>query len=144
MNAFRFSLEKILRWRKLRWDTEEAKLDRALQERAALENRRRSLLAEVRAEEDAFLRDGVVTAEAASTLAGYRRAAAARQARLREEIEAAGERIAEQRRAALAARQAFEIIDHLKGQRRQAWRKAFDRELEQFAGEMTLARWPRG
>jgi flagellar export protein FliJ len=143
VNVFRFGPENLLRWRKLRWDAEEARLDRALQEKSALENQQRRLQAEVRAEEDAMMGGGTVTAQEASTLASYRQAAAARGRRLREEVEAAAGRIAAQRRRTLAARQEYEVLERLKGQRQQAWRKAFDQEQEQFAGEMTLARWPR-
>ena len=143
MAQFRFSLEKILRWRAMELTREEAKLKRLIQEKTRLETMRLRLESE---------RSGL--SASLSGLPGLQggdlRAAAAYGLRLRQEIEKlttaqarVQEKLAAQQKQFAAAKLRFRLLEELKARRLERWRYEESRQLENLAAESYLAGWNR-
>ena len=143
MAPFRFSLEKILRWRAIELTREQAKLQRLFQEKVRLETMLGRLARE---------RSGLTASVA--VLPGLQgsdlRAAAAYGLRLRQEIEklATGvahvqRDIAAQQKVFAAARLRLKLLEELKARRLERWEYEAARELETLASESYLAGWNR-
>ena len=143
MRNFRFSLEKILSWRRTELQAEEAHLAVLFGERSRLDGAR----AEIRvARERAECR--VIEAKAVDgieleSLGGFRR-------RLENELIAldrrraqSGEAILEQRARVVNANRRVKLLEKLKDRRLGEWQLAWQRETESLASEVFLARWHR-
>lgn len=140
MTNFRFSLERVMDWRRTQLRMEEVKLEQLYGERRAIEIR------------DAELRDSRAGAERSrdwstalelSALDNFRRFTVAEQVRLERRRADCNRRIAQQIDTVTGKRREVRVLERLKERRRQAWNAAFHREADSQADEAYLAKWPR-
>lgn len=141
MKAFRFRLERVLKWRRTEFEREEHGLREAAAALGQVENDRGRLSAEREGAERtlraaAFL-DGAELAAHSGYLRGLRRnadALAARRVELDRELANRRERLVE-------AQRRLRIIEKYRERRLAKWETDLGREIEAFAGESYLARW---
>jgi hypothetical protein len=144
LKAFRFSLERVLEWRRTSLTLEEGKL----------ENLRAEVEALLREREELWRRIAALGAEAVegkSLRAGDLIALERFRLRLLREVEVMTERIKERQAAAAAqavvvteARRRVRLVDRLKGRRYEDWKLEADREMETLAGEFAVRQWRAG
>ena len=143
MAQFRFSLEKILRWRAVEFTREEVKLQRLIQEKARVE----TMLARVASE-----RSGLSASVTAlpGLQGGDLRAAAAYGLRLRQEVQKLTDTrariqdsLAAQQKVFAAAKLRLRLLEELKARRLERWQYEAARQLETLAAESYLAGWNR-
>ncbi|HUJ49294.1 MAG TPA: hypothetical protein VLW25_03820 [Bryobacteraceae bacterium] len=143
MAQFRFSLEKILRWRAVELTREEVKLQRLIQEKARVE----LMLARVASE-----RSGL--SASLTALPGLQgsdlRASAAYDLRLRQEVQKLTDALARvhnslaaQQKIFAAAKLRLRLLEELKARRLERWEYEAARQLETLAAESYLAGWNR-
>ncbi len=145
MRRFRFSLERVLEWRRLEEDAEAARLAALLEEARRLERDGAELEAQAgrvaaairdlalgRARLDG--RDLAVLDSFSDWVRHRREELSLRKEELRGRIEA-------QRRRVLAARRKVRVLEKLEDRARRQWERDYDREIEQLAAESHLARW---
>jgi flagellar export protein FliJ len=141
MRNFQFSLDRILSWRRKEFEAEESRLAALLAERKKLEDARLEMLASWERAGKELLGSAFVDGGDLAALGGYR-------VRLEREIEAnerqrrdAGGRIASQRARVVEAHRRVRLLEKLRHRQLEQWRVAWNREMENFAGEAFLARW---
>lgn len=141
MRTFQFPLERILSWRRSEFGGEEARLGPLLAERKRLEEVRRDLVAAWERAGSELLAAGPVDGGDLAALGGYR-------ARLERDLEAnmrqrkdAEERVSRQQARVRETHRRVRLLEKLRHRQLQEWRVAWNRELENFAGEAFLARW---
>lgn len=146
MKKFEFRLEQVRRWRESERDKEEARLQALFAalnqlERARVELGNAAARAEqaVRPRPDAPL-PPVQELQALDSYRGYVRRECQRLASLRSPLEA---RIATQRRALTEAQRKVEILDLLREEKLEEWKKELDKEQEDLVAELVVARWAR-
>ncbi|MBI1791566.1 MAG: hypothetical protein HYR60_28895 [Acidobacteria bacterium] len=140
MKRFRFSLDRVLSWRRQQLELEQSRLAALLAEltgRIAHAGRLEREQLEVRRR---------LCAEPQELAAGdnWLRCLAGQLQQTRAEIAAFERRIQAQQTAVRAARRAAEVLERLKQRRFGEWQAALDREEENLAGELYLARWKKG
>jgi flagellar export protein FliJ len=141
MQSFKFRLERILSWRRKEFEAEEARLGVLVAEQKRLEAAQREILAAWdRAGTELLARDHVDGGDLAA-LGGFR-------VRLEKDLETnacrrkeAAERLAGQQARVMEAHRRVRLLEKLRHRREEEWRIAWNRELENFAGEAFLARW---
>ncbi len=136
MKAFTFRLEQALRWRGTQVAAQQARVATAAAERFAVE----TLLTSARAEAAGVAAD-LINEPTTFPLSSY--AAFIDRSRLRiRQLEvnfAASERaLAAERELLLAANRKLRLLENLKHDAQQRWRREFDRELSAFADEAFL------
>jgi hypothetical protein len=143
LNAFRFRLERVLKFRRTELELEEnrfrqqaAQIGRLDQERAEAWAAGFHAEQEVRRWRDLAGRD-------LAALDRFRLAVRARARSMAERRVELVRLLAEQEARMLEARRRERLLERLKDRRLAAWVVAWDRELEAFAGEAFLARWHR-
>lgn len=143
MSNFRFSLEKVLRWRTVELTAEEAKLKALVQEQLHLQ----SLLAEVSAERSKLisslgsmpdLRGDDLRTLTACGLRLRRNAENLAQHLLR-----CGRDLAKQRKKYSEAKRRVRLLEELRNRRLEEWKYQESALLEELASESFLANWNR-
>jgi flagellar biosynthesis chaperone FliJ len=143
MIPFRFRLQKVLDWRQMQLDIEEAKFKRQAAALADLDRARAELeAAGVKAEVQ--VRDwSPLAGRDLAALGSFRlyvkmkeRDIAARRAECQQKLDA-------QQRVMLEARRRCRLLERLKERRFSEWDLAQNREIEQLATESFLAQWSR-
>jgi hypothetical protein len=143
MSAFRFPLEKVLNWRRTQLEIEEAKLQRLVAQRLALERARAELeAAGVHAEADVRGWGSVAGGDLAA-LSGFRRHVSAKEREIAGHHAECEKAIGEQRRVMVEAQRRCRLLERLRERRHADWKAAADRDLEAMATESYLARWTR-
>ena len=143
MASFRFSLEKVLRWRSIQVATEEAKLKKLLQEQLQLQKIR----AEIGAEEARL-------ASSLGTLQGLSgadlRAAHSYSLLLRKQAEKllrhlskVEQELTTQKAAYRQAKQRCRLLEELRSRKLAEWTYEQARELDALVSESYLANWGR-
>ena len=143
MRNFRFSLERVLSWRRTELQAEEARLAALFAERSRLDTAR----AEIRAARDGagnrLLQAEAVDGIELESLEGYRR-------RMEKELIAmdrrraqSAEAILKQRATVVDAHRRVRLLEKLKDRHLGEWRLDWQRENENLASESFLARWRR-
>ena len=147
MKRFNFPLERVRQWRQTQLDLEHAKLQQLYQERRQLDLAVDRLVSGVAHAEQkvqvAAIEKQVLTSEQLANLDDYRLFAkreAQILARQQEELEV---RITEQQKHLLEARRNYRLLDKLRGQALTEWEQNYNREVENLASELHLARWGR-
>jgi flagellar export protein FliJ len=143
MAKFRFSLEKVLRWRAVELAAEEAKLKALLQEQLHLQTR----LAEVSAERSKLITSlGIMPDLRGSDL----RTLTACGLRLRRTAETLAQQLlkcsrelAKQRKKYSEAKRRVRLLEELKARRLEEWKHEEAVMLEELASESFLANWNR-
>lgn len=143
MAKFKFSLEKVLRWRSVELTGEEAKLKALVQEQLHLQ----TLLAEVSAERSKLisslgtmpdLRGDDLRTLTACGLRLRRNAETLAQHLLR-----CGRDLAKQRKKYSEAKRRVRLLEELRDRRLQEWKYEEAAVLEELASESFLANWNR-
>lgn len=144
MSAFRFSLERVLAFRRRQLELEQARYRQCAAAVEALDRARAELEASgARAETQVRAWSPVAGSDLAA-LAYFRRSVRAREQQIAaRRIEAA--RAAEaQMKLLLESQRRCRLLERLKDRLLAEWTAARDRELDQLAAESHLARWTRG
>ena len=141
MNAFRFPLERVLDWRRKELELAELKFQQLAAAVAAIDRALAELeAAGIRAE--ILVRDwSPVSGSDLGALGSFRIHVQKKNTELAARRAECVSRLAAGRDAMLEARRRFRLLERLKERRREGWRLAQDKELEQVASESYLARW---
>jgi hypothetical protein len=141
VKKFAFRLDRVLAWRKTQEQLEEAKLEKLHAEARALEFRRKTLDRERGHAAAAVTRAGTVTGFDLAALDAYRRSAANQASRLAASRLELDGRIAAQLQEVAGRRRDVRLIERLREQKFETWRKEFLREVEREAQETHLAKF---
>jgi flagellar FliJ protein len=142
MSTFSFSLERVLEWRRTRCDLEELKV----REICVAIERSQAGIAQFRALRSAaqlqVLGAASLTGLELSGLAAYRRHLEAGESRLQTALQEQERRLAEQRARWVEAQRQSKLIEKLRDRQFAEFEAQQAREMESFAAENFLARWP--
>jgi len=143
MRSFRFSLEKVLSWRRTELQAEEARLAALFAQRTRLDAAR----AEIRAVRDRagsrMLEAGPIDGVELASLSGYLRRLEKELIALDRQRAQSGEEILKQGARVVDAHRRVRLLEKLKDRRLGEWRLDWQRENENLASESFLARWRR-
>jgi hypothetical protein len=140
MKRFEFRLDRVLEWRRTQLEIELAQLGAFTGEALAVDRRRDQVQADYSAAERSLLSSTSVEAGELGALDRYRvwsRQESQRLAVRRAEWE---QKISAQREKVIEARRGCRLLERLKQKRLAEWTVEFDREIENLAGELYLAR----
>lgn len=140
MKAFRFPLERVLEWRARQVEIEEARLQALALEREGLAQRAADLEREVEEARRSVMAAGSPAVEELLALDRFHRYAVSQRARLAAATKDCEKRMAEQRTRVAEARRRQELLARLRQRRRAEWQAAFDREQDDLAAELHLAK----
>jgi flagellar export protein FliJ len=143
MKRFQFRLETVLRWRAEQARTEETLLDRLRLERLAHHKALTHVATTLQREQQAVLASPQLDGAALAALDTFRQRAHRESLRIHAAIADCDARIEKQKAAVREARRRHKLLENLRDRRRIAWQAAFDREIEQQADELFLARYAR-
>jgi len=140
MKRFEFPLERVRRWRRSEADLEELKLRQMLGERDATEQRKLSLLAERSLAEASVLAGQRVNVDELAALDSFRRYVREQGNALEQLHRQQEEKIAKQRERMGEAKRRFELLDRLHQSALAEWQAGFNKEQEEMASELFLAK----
>jgi flagellar FliJ protein len=143
MKIFRFPLQRVLEWRALQLRVEEEKLAGLQQQLASLFQLREKLAAERNRSESHLFASGTAAGSDLQSWALYQARLAKQQELLKTHLAQCEKLIVEQRQRLLKARTDHRVLEKLKERRWRQWVYLNDRELEETAAEVYLAKWPR-
>lgn len=143
MKRFSFPLERVQRWRRGQAELEEMNLRHLLAELHATDARRRHLVEEREQAEAAILSQKTAAAEELSGLDSFRQYVKAQGRALDEIRRQQQEKIAAQRQRVIEARRRLELLERLHHKARGEWQAAFNKEQEDMAAELFLAKLNR-
>ncbi len=140
MKRFNFSLERVRRWRSEQASVEELKLHGLRDGLRRLESVQRGVEAELSESESRVLGQSSIDPVELTSLGSYRVGARRKIRELQEQGREYAAKIAEQRQRVLEARRQAELLDRLRAKAFGEWQGAIDREQEELAAELFLAR----
>jgi flagellar export protein FliJ len=143
MERYRFSLARVLDWRRQQQQIEEETLAALLAEHQALDRARQEADREASRLHAEPREDGSHLAAELAAADGYRRVMRRKSAQLRRESEQCAARIAAQRQRLLEARRRVRLLERLETAQRRQWEAAFARQQDALATDLYLARWRR-
>ena len=143
MKAFRFPLQRVLEWRALQLRVEEEKLASLQQQMASLTQMQEKLTAARNRSETHLFASGTAAGSDLQSWALYQARLARQQDAIKKQIAQCNQFITEQRQRLLKARTDHRVLEKLKERRWRQWVYLNDRELEDTAAEVYLARWGR-
>lgn len=143
MKAFRFSLEKILEWRKTQLRTAEERLSQLQAQLEALKQQEQAIQAAYHQAHTRLLAAPQVTGLDFQAYSASQARALKEQAILRSEIGRVTSLVDDQRERLVKARRDHKILERLREQRQRQWQYLFDREIENDAAESYLSNWIR-
>lgn len=144
MKRFQFRLAKIQHYRRQQLEVEEAKLQAILPERQALDAEATRIETE-RAQAKTFLMlTGSADAQDLSASEVYLRHLGKQQKRVEAKITEWQMRVDLQRQAVMEAQRCLRLLERLEWKQRREWQADVDREQENLAAELYLARQGRG
>ena len=143
MKQFQFSLENAMHWRHLRADMERAKLESLFTELRNLDGQK-SLMAEEEAASHHLVKNqDTIRAHQLFALDRFTRHLSTRREQLESHRVDLFGRIAQQQVRLISAQRDFELLEKLKVHKKEDWQTAFDKEQEELASEVYLAKWER-
>ena len=143
MKKFVFHLDRVLAWRKIQEQLEEAKLERLHAELRTLETRQRILDDQRSRAVAGVTRAGTITGFDLAALDAYRRSATAQASRLAASRLELDGRIAAQMPEVAKRRRDVRLIERLREQKFEKWRVGFLQEIERQAEETHIAKFNR-
>jgi flagellar FliJ protein len=143
MKIFRFPLQRVLEWRALQLRVEEEKLAGLQQQLVSLLQLREKLAAERNRSESHIFASGTAAGSDLQSWALYQARLAKQQELLKTHLAECEKLVLEQRQRLLKARTDHRVLEKLKERRWRQWVYLNDRELEETAAEVYLAKWPR-
>ena len=143
MKQFQFSLEHAMHWRRLRADMERAKLESLYTELRNLDGQKSLMEEEETTAHHLVKNQDTVRAQQLSALDRFTRYMSTRKEQLEgQRVDLFGQ-IAQQQVRLISAQRDFELLEKLKLRKKEDWRTAFDKEQEDLASEVYLAKWER-
>ena len=143
MKRFRFPLDRVRRWRSEQASVEELKLQQLRAQAAKLAAARCEVEAESARSAQQLLAQPTLDPLELTSLESYRLHLRRRVYELGNLERQAESKVAEQRRRVIEARRQFELLDRLHHKAWQEWLAAGNKEQEELASEMFLARAAR-
>jgi hypothetical protein len=143
MTGFRFSLQKVLDWRKAQLDREQVRFEQQAAAVAELDRARADLEASGLRTEVQVRGWNPVAGVDLAALANHRLYMKAERQKIDARRVDAQKKLAAQQSAVLEARRRFRLLERLKERRQAEWQHAADKEMEEIAAESYLARWNR-
>ncbi len=143
MKRFLFPLERVRRWRAGQAALEELKLEQLRGSLEALREAKRNMSRERSESELEVLGQASMEASELESLDAYRLHARNKIREFENQERQAAAQIEEQRQRVIQARRNMELLERLKQKALDAWQAESDREQENFAAELYLARWTR-
>jgi hypothetical protein len=143
MKRFRFPLERVRKWRQDQAGLEEMRLQALYSDIGNLHAEQRRIAEETEQSCRGILQQSTVSAQDLATLEDYRLYTARENRRIaarKRDIEA---RIVEQRRRVLDARRKCQLLDGLRDKALISWTASQDKEQEDLAAELFLAKRQR-
>ena len=141
MTAFRFSLQKVLDWRRTELELAEARFKQQGAELAELDHQHAELEAAGIRTEIQVRQWRPVSGGDLAALGGFRLQIKRRERGLASRRAVCREELAKLENAMLEARRRLRLLERLKERRQVEWRAACDRELEEQAAVTYLAQW---
>jgi flagellar export protein FliJ len=142
MKKFSFSLETARKWRERQAEIEEVRLQALFAEKRAMEDRAVSLQTELEAEHRR-IEDTSFDAGELARLDDFQVWVTREKRRLGTSLSECEQRIEARRAALVEARRRFQLVDRLKEKALLEWRKTSEKEQEDLAAELYLARRTR-
>ena len=140
MKTFTFPLARVLDWRRTQVQLEETKLGHLHVQLRAIEARWEETRRVQEESLRALSRAGSVTGAELSAFDDFRKASAIECQKLSESAAAIRRLIAEQMQIVIRKRRDAKLLEHLRGQRYEAWTKEYERETDREASELHLYR----
>src|SRR5713101_4380302 len=143
MTRFHFPLEKVRDFRRRQLEVEEAKLEALHTERQALVAESAHLESEAAQTRVSLMVTGVADAQDLVASDLYLRHLSAGKKRLAARVADWQARAAKQQQAIVEARRRVRLLEKLENRKLREWQKGVDREQENLASELYLAKWKR-
>ena len=140
MKRFSFRLEQVRRWRQDQAGLEEMRLQQLYAELNTILVEQREIAAAADESRRAVLAKSAMSAGELNSLEAYHDYATHNIRRLKQKEEELRVRIGEQRRRVLEAHRRFRLLDGLRNKALAAWTAACDKEQEEVAAELYLAK----
>jgi L-lactate utilization protein LutC len=141
MKKFEFSLEQALNWRRLRADVERTKLEQLFAELRHLDLRKQALDQEDRMAQSEVRNQDFVRATQLFALDSFSRHWNKRASKLEgRRVEVFRQAAAQQVRL-ISAQRDYDLLLKVKSRKQKEWQVEFDREQEELASEVYLAKW---
>lgn len=140
MKRFEFPLERVRRWRSEQASLEEVKLRQLIAVKAQMEATRRQAEAEGRRSAEQVLAKTSLEASELHSLDAYRLHIRRRISDLDDRARQCEAQITRQRQRVIEARRRFELLDRLRTAALEEWRAAGNKEQENLAAELFLAK----
>jgi len=140
MKRFNFPLDRVRRWRLEQLNVEELKLQQLRAEVESLAASKRLIQDELTATQRLVLGQASMRANELEALDSYRIYSRGRIRALENREWERGTKVVEQRAKVIEARRQFELLEQLRKKSFGAWKTAADKEQEDLASELFLAR----
>ena len=144
MKRFNFPLETVRRWRLERAGIEEAKLRQILAEKQKFAATKEQIQIEMAQSAQQVLGQPSMQALELESLDSFRLHVRGQVRKIENQERECEGRIVEQRKKVLEARRQFELLDRLRQKALTEWRAAGNKEQEEMAAELFLAKSIRG
>jgi len=143
MKRFNFPLERVRRWRSEQASLEELKLEQLRAEAARLATAKREIEAEAAQSAQRVLSQPAIDPLELTSLESYRQHLRRRTSEIENRQRQCEAKVVEQRQRVIEARRQFELLDRLHGKAWQEWVAEGNKEQEQIASELFLAKTVR-
>jgi hypothetical protein len=140
MKRFNFPLDRVRRWRLEQLNVEELKLQQLRDELESLAASKRLIQEELTETQREVLGQAYMQCVELETLDSYRIYSRGRIRDLENREWERGTKVIEQRAKVIEARRQFELLEQLRKKSFNAWKTAVDKEQEDLAAELFLAR----
>jgi capsule polysaccharide export protein KpsE/RkpR len=141
MKRFEFSLEQALNWRRLRAEVERAKLEQLFAELRHLDLRKQALDQEGLIAQNEVRNQEVVRATQLVALDSFTRHWNKRALNLAARRVEIFKEVAEQQTRLIGAQRDYDLLLKVKARKLSEWQVEFNREQEELASEVFLAKW---
>ena len=141
MTSFRFSLQRVLDWRRTQLDLAEARYKQQAAALAELDRVRGEIEAAGVQAEAEVRSGGQVQGRDLAALGSYRLHVRMQEAQIQAKRQECERILAQRQNAMLEARRHCRLLERLKERRLAQWKEACDHEMEELASESFLAQW---
>ncbi len=143
MKRFQFPLERVRKWRQEESELQEMRLRPLCDDLRAIESEQRELASEVDRCRRNVLTQTAVPSEDLAALEKFREYAVRQSRRLEAKRREARARVEEQRQRVIEAHRRFELLERLRAKALTSWTVERDKDQEQLAAELYLAKLGR-
>ncbi len=140
MKRFEFRLERVRKWRQDQADIEDQRLEQLYAELRSIEEKRKEIESETDRRRRGVLAQATVMAEELAFIESFRAWADGQVRRLGERQRDTELKVQKQRLRVLEAHRRFQLLDGLKGKALLDWTSGRDKEQEELAAELYLAK----